>query len=85
MIERPIMNKFEECTYLGGLCRKRGRCLIESTMRNQMTDGKSWLDPTSERVKKKIADFLQSAREHVCQNQETLEDLVVKFQAGKPL
>lgn len=85
MIERRTMNKLEKCTYLDGLCGKRGRCFIESIMRNQMTDGKSWLDPNSKRVKEKIADFLQSAREHVCQNQEALEDLVVKFQAGKPL
>ena len=78
------MNRFEKCTYLGELCGKRGKCLIESTMRNQMTDGKSWLDPTSKRVKEKITDFLQAAKMHNCQNQEALENLVAEFQAGKP-
>lgn len=78
------MNKFENCIYLGGLCGKGDRCLIEGTMRNQMSDGKSWLDPNSERAKEKIAESLLTARQDNCQNQEALQDLVRKFQTDGP-
>ena len=57
------MSEFESCTYMGGLCKVRGTCLIEGTMRNQMGDGKSWTDPNSERVNEKIAQFIETARE----------------------
>jgi len=79
------MCKPESCTYLGGFCDKSGRCLIEETMRNQMLDGKSWIDPGSERVKQKIARFIEAARENNCMNLNTLQLLIKRFQAGEPL
>ena len=79
------MSKFESCTYLGGLCKERGECLIEGTMRNQMLDGESWVDPSSERVKQKMAQFIETARENHCLNLNALQTLIRRFQAGEPL
>lgn len=79
------MSKFESCTYLGGLCKERNKCLIEQTMRNQMTDGISWTDPESERVRQKISQFLETARRNNCSRQDALQRLIRKFQAGEPL
>ncbi len=82
-IER--MSKFESCTYLGGLCEKRGKCLIEGTMRNQMLDGKSWIDPDSERVEQKMVQFIETAKKVNCLNQNDLKTLIGRFQAGESL
>ena len=67
------MSKFESCTYLGGLCEKRGKCLIEGTMQNQMLDGKSWIDSNSERVKQKMVQFIETAKKVNCLNQNDLK------------
>ena len=79
------MSKFESCTYLEGSCNERGTCLIEGTMRNQIDDGKSWIDPNSERVKQKMAQFIKSAGESNCLNLNALQTLIRRFQAGEPL
>ncbi len=79
------MCKFESCTYLGGLCEERGKCLIEGTMQNQMLDSKSWIDPNSERVKQKMAQFIETARESNCLNLNALQTLIRRFQAGGTL
>ena len=79
------MSKFEFCTYLEGRCNERGTCLIEGTMRNQIVDGKSWIDPGSERVKQQIAKFITTARESNCSNLNALQTLIRRFQAGEPL
>ena len=79
------MSKFESCTYLGELCKEHGKCLVEGTMRNQILDGESWIDPNSERVKQKMAQFIETARESNCLNLNALETLIRKFQAGEPL
>ena len=79
------MSKFETCTYLGGLCEQRGKCLIEGTLRNQMLDGVSWIDPSSEQVKQKIAQFFEVAKESHCSDLNTLLTLIWRFQAGEPL
>lgn len=79
------MSKFESCTYLGGFCEKRGKCLIEGTMRNQMFDGQSWIDPDSEQVKQKMAQFIETAIESHCLNLNALQVLIRRFQAGEPL
>ena len=79
------VSKFEHCTYLGGLCEKRGKCLIEGTMRNQMSDGQSWVDPNSKRVREKINQFIETARENHCLNLNALQTLIRRFQAGEPL
>lgn len=79
------MSKFESCTYQGGLCERREKCLIEGTMLNQMLDRKSWTDPSSERVKQKIAQFIQTAGVSNCLNQDALQTLISRFQAGEPL
>lgn len=79
------MSEFECCTYLGGLCKKRGKCLIEGTMRNQMLDGKSWVDPSSERVEQKMAQFIETAKESNCLNLMGLQTLIRRFQAGESL
>lgn len=79
------MSKFESCTYLGGLCENRGKCLIEGTMQNQMLDGKSWIDPNSERVRQKMAQFIKTARESNCLNLNAFQALIRRFQAGEPL
>lgn len=79
------MSKFESCTYLGGLCEKRGKCLIEGTMRNQMSDGKSQIDPDAARVKQKIAQFIDTARVNNCSCSNKLQTLIGRFQAGEQL
>ena len=79
------MSEFESCTYMGGLCKVRGTCLIEGTMRNQMGDGKSWTDPNSERVNEKIAQFIETARESNCSCLNELQTLIRRFQTGESL
>lgn len=79
------MSEFESCTYLGGLCEKRGKCLIEGTMQNQMLDGESWIDPSSERVKQKMAQFIETAKENHCLDLNALQTLIGRFQVGGSL
>ncbi|PJE68540.1 hypothetical protein COU94_01320 [Candidatus Shapirobacteria bacterium CG10_big_fil_rev_8_21_14_0_10_38_8] len=79
------MSEFESCTYLGGFCKERGKCLIEGTMRNQMSDGQSWVDPNSERVREKINQFIEAAKKSNCLNLNALQALIRRFQAGEPL
>ena len=79
------MSEFEPCTYLGGLCKERGKCLIEGTIRNQMSDGESWTDPSSERVEQKMAQFVETARKSNCSNLDALQALIRRFQTGESL
>ena len=79
------MSKFESCTYLGGLCKERRKCLIKGTMRNQMSDGQSWVDPNSKQVREKINQFIEIARENNCLDLDALQTLIGRFQAGEPL